>query len=99
MSYPSIRTLTAALALALVSACSADKPPKADPTPTKEAPVSKTETQQPADTVLTNGRVYTVNEKQPWAEAVAMRGDEIVYVGDAEGAAPLAAPGKLFPIA
>ena len=86
MSYPTIRTLTAALALALVSACSADKPPKAEPTPTAEAPVSKTETQQPADTVFTNGKVYTVNEEQPWAEAVAIRGDEIVYVGDTAGA-------------
>ncbi len=25
-----------------------------------------------ADYVLTNGKVYTVNEKQPWAEAVAV---------------------------
>jgi hypothetical protein len=33
-------------------------------------------TQQPAgeiaDTVYTNGRIYTVNEAQPWAEAVAI---------------------------
>jgi hypothetical protein len=26
---------------------------------------------QVADTVYTNGKIYTVNERQPWAEAVA----------------------------
>ncbi len=41
---------------------------------------------EPADFVLTNGKVYTVNEKQPWAEAVAVDGKEIVYVGDNAGA-------------
>jgi hypothetical protein len=30
-----------------------------------------------ADFVLTNGKVYTVNEKQPWAEAVAVKGNKI----------------------
>jgi hypothetical protein len=35
-----------------------------------------------ADIVLANARVYTVNETQPWAQAVAVRGGEIVYVGD-----------------
>ena len=39
-----------------------------------------------ADFVLTNGKVYTVNEKQPWAEAVVVKGKEIVYVGDNAGA-------------
>ncbi len=38
-----------------------------------------------ADYVMTNGKIYTVNDKQPWAEAVAVKGDEIVYVGDKEG--------------
>ena len=40
---------------------------------------------QAADYVLTNGRVYTVNDKQPWAEAVAVKGTDIVYVGDNKG--------------
>lgn len=39
-----------------------------------------------ADYVFANGKVYTVNEKQPWAEAVAVKGNKIVYVGDAAGA-------------
>lgn len=37
----------------------------------------------PADVVITNARVYTVNAKQPWAEAVAIQGDKIVAVGNA----------------
>ena len=39
-----------------------------------------------ADYVFTNGKVYTVNDEQPWAEAVAVKGNKIVYVGDADGA-------------
>ena len=42
-----------------------------------------------ADYVLTNGKVYTVNEEQPWAEAIAIRGGEIVCVSDAAGATAL----------
>ena len=41
---------------------------------------------EPADTVFMGGKVYTVNEAQPWAEAVAVMGNRIVYVGDAAGA-------------
>jgi predicted amidohydrolase YtcJ len=38
-----------------------------------------------ADTVIAHGKIYTLNPKQPWAEAVAIRGDRIVAVGsDAE---------------
>ncbi len=36
-----------------------------------------------ADLLITNAKVYTVNAKQPWAEAVAVRGDRIVFVGSA----------------
>lgn len=38
-----------------------------------------------ANIVFINGKVYTVNEKQPWAEAVAVRGKSIVYVGGNTG--------------
>ena len=34
-----------------------------------------------ADLILLNGNVYTVNEKMPQAEAVAIKGDRIVFVG------------------
>ncbi|MGB5469087.1 MAG: amidohydrolase [Woeseiaceae bacterium] len=42
-----------------------------------------------ADFVFTNAKIYTVNGAQPWAEAVAVKGNEIVYVGDAAGAEAL----------
>lgn len=36
---------------------------------------------QPADVIITNARVYTVNPHQKWAEAIAVRGEKIVAVG------------------
>ena len=39
-----------------------------------------------ADVVLTNGTIYTVDAKQQWAQAVAIKGGKFVYVGKAEGA-------------
>lgn len=42
-----------------------------------------------ADLILTNARVYTVHEKQPRAEAVAIRGDRIMAVGSTEEIAAL----------
>ena len=38
----------------------------------------------PADTLLLHARVYTVNARQPWAEALAIRGGNIVAVGTVE---------------
>ena len=38
----------------------------------------------PADVIVLNARVYTVNPQQPWAEAIAIRGDKIVAVGSAK---------------
>src|SRR5450755_1499298 len=37
---------------------------------------------QPADIIITNARIYTVNPQQKWAEAIAIRGDKIVAVGE-----------------
>ena len=34
-----------------------------------------------ADTVYTNGRIYTVNEAQPWADAVALKNGKFLVVG------------------
>jgi predicted amidohydrolase YtcJ len=39
-----------------------------------------------ADLVLTGGKVYTVNSEQPWAEALAVKGDALIFVGDASDA-------------
>ncbi|MCH8072145.1 MAG: amidohydrolase [Proteobacteria bacterium] len=35
--------------------------------------------------VLTNGQIYTVDDSQPWAEAVAIENGRFEYVGDADG--------------
>lgn len=43
---------------------------------------------QAADYVFSGGKVYTLDKKQPWAEAVAVKDNKIVYVGDAKGAKP-----------
>jgi len=40
-----------------------------------------------ADTVIVNARVYTVNVKQPWAEAIAIRKGRILAVGGAQDVA------------
>ena len=34
-----------------------------------------------ADIVLTNGRVYTLDESNPWVEAIAIKGERIIAVG------------------
>lgn len=36
----------------------------------------------PADSILIHGKVYTVNPRQPWAEAIAVRDGKIIAVGD-----------------
>ncbi|MGH9368973.1 MAG: amidohydrolase, partial [Thermoanaerobaculia bacterium] len=40
----------------------------------------------PADLVLENGAVYTMDAARSWAEAVAIRGGRIAYVGSSAGA-------------
>lgn len=44
------------------------------------------------DLVFHNGRVYTVADATPWADAVAVTGATITYVGDEAGALALAGP-------
>jgi len=51
------------------------------------------ETTPSADTVFLNANIYTVNEEQAWAEALAIRDGKIVFVGDTEGALSLADAG------
>ncbi|MDE0286726.1 MAG: amidohydrolase, partial [Gammaproteobacteria bacterium] len=40
-----------------------------------------------ADTLLVNGRVYTVDPAQPWAEVIAVRDSRILFVGSDDEAA------------
>jgi predicted amidohydrolase YtcJ len=45
-----------------------------------------------ADIVFRNGPVYTINPDKPWARAVAVKGKQIVFVGDEAGVKPLIGP-------
>ena len=46
--------------------------------------------QQPADWILYNGRIYTVDANRPIAEAMAVRDGRVVFVGSRRGAEALA---------
>jgi predicted amidohydrolase YtcJ len=48
--------------------------------------------QAPAELVFRGGRIYTAQDRSPVAEAVAVRGDRIVYVGPAAGASRFVGP-------
>jgi hypothetical protein len=51
----------------------------------KKAEPDKLSNSKGATYVFTNARVYTVNPNQVWAEAVAVTGNKISYVGDDKG--------------
>jgi predicted amidohydrolase YtcJ len=48
--------------------------------------------QAPADLVLRGGTVYTVSERQPTVEPIAVTGDRIVFVGSSAGVARWVGP-------
>ena len=48
--------------------------------------------QQPADLVVLNARVYTSDVNRPIAEAFAVRGGRIAFVGSSRGALALVGP-------
>jgi predicted amidohydrolase YtcJ len=47
---------------------------------------------KPADVILSGGRVWTADDARPWAEAIAVRGDRIAFVGTSAEAARLRGP-------
>ncbi|MBZ5554246.1 MAG: amidohydrolase [Acidobacteriia bacterium] len=47
---------------------------------------------EPADTVLLNGNIYTMNPRNPHGQAIAILGDKIRYVGTNEGAGRFRGP-------
>ena len=72
--------IPAALAsLALLSACGGESEQKTSALP-------------PADKVFVNAAVYTVDADRSWAEAVAISGSEIVFVGSSGDAEELIGP-------
>ncbi|WP_019512397.1 MULTISPECIES: amidohydrolase [Mycobacteriaceae] len=79
--------VAATAAVGTLAACAPDSSPAptpgADPSP---GPGGS------ATTVFRNGRVYTVAGPAPWAQAVAVTGNTISYVGDDAGAMALAGP-------
>jgi len=78
-------TVIAVCAFAVViAACDSGE---GDSTSSTAAPSTTLTPPAPADLVLTNGVIYTVDGGRTIAEALAVEGDTIVYVGDAAGAA------------
>jgi predicted amidohydrolase YtcJ len=67
--------------LALAAAAGLAAPRPVDQPPVDQRPVDRA----PADLVLRNGAVYTVDAARSWAEAVAVSGERIVYVGADHG--------------
>ncbi len=59
------------------------------------AETSSIDQQSVADEIYTNARIYTVNEAQPWVEAMAVRNGEILALGSAEDIEVLAGPDTL----
>ena len=41
---------------------------------------------QDADLVIKNANIYTINKKQPQAEAIAIQHNKIIFVGSEQGA-------------
>ena len=85
--HPSSRFSTALILLVLAVSMA--------PVPALGAEPAKSPASAPAieaDLVLESAAVYTVDPARTWAEAVAIRGDEIVYVGGNKGAARYVGP-------
>lgn len=68
-----IRISLAAVIAVSIAACSPANQPN---TESKEATPKDA-----VDTIYTNGKIYTVNEAQPWAEAIAVKDGRFVAVG------------------
>jgi predicted amidohydrolase YtcJ len=56
------------------------------PNPLMQSKMQSSATQQPADLVLKNARIYTMDAKHPWASAVALGHGKILAVDDSENA-------------
>ena len=87
MKYLSTGITVTALFL---TACS---PPGEEPvSESTRSTTSPTEAVVAADTVYTNGKIYTVDNDNPWAEAVAIRDGKFLVVGSADDTAGVTGP-------
>lgn len=76
-----IKKILLLLSVALFSACGSD-------TEQNQATTQNAVTTPSADRVLTNGKIYTLNAAEPWAEAVAISDGVYVYIGSMDGVEP-----------
>ena len=54
------------------------------------APVAAQQQRQPADMIITADRIYTVDDTRPMVQALAIRGDRVIFAGPVAGARALA---------
>ena len=54
---------------------------------------TRAERARPADLIVTNARIYTVDESRPVAQAMAVRDGRVLFVGSERGAAALTGAG------
>ena len=78
-------------AAGLIAACG-DRTPGEPAAPADAQATRQASGSQPADLVLQNGSVYTVDGNRTWARAVAIRDGRIAYVGSDEGSQQLVGP-------
>ncbi|MCA9995133.1 MAG: amidohydrolase [Anaerolineales bacterium] len=74
------------LTLLLLAACAPNAP--ATETSDDFLPLVTADATHEADLVLHNGAIYTVDEAQPWAEAVAIKAGRLIFVGADEDVEP-----------
>lgn len=86
------RTALRATAAMVIAGTTAGACSSAGPSSVTSGDSSPSASADPVDYVFHNGRVYTVSESAPWAEAVAVKGNTISYVGEGAGALALAGP-------
>ncbi|MCF6439151.1 amidohydrolase [Pseudoalteromonas luteoviolacea] len=69
-----------------MSGCNSDSSPTANNSVKSNTPeTTPSQTQQDKSTmVFVNGDIYTVNEDKPWAQAVAIKDNKIIFVGTTE---------------
>ena len=73
ITHAFVRNFGLVFAAIVASACTPQSPPE--------------DLSEEANFVFVNGAIYTVDHETPWASAIAIAGTDIVYVGDAAGAA------------